>query len=296
MKTVHRRKLTSNFTVLPNELLRDKSLSFRARGILAMMLSHSEDWVASVTFIEDQGIEGREAVRSAMKELEERGYLTRETVKNDRGHFQHVLWIWHDSPNDGNPSFRWPNDGNPSDGFTGIGQPAAKKNHSEEEPKKEEQSNGSGKPPSKHYRITSNWGERYQKFYGEPYSFSTKDAGLLAKFLKGMPALTVEAFFERAAAAWQFRNENQFCRACKGSATIAGLCMGWNDISAEINQTGALAPQTNGERRLDLPPCPDWRIRAAALRGRPFKLSWDAHASADVHLERDILAQIGGES
>ncbi len=98
MKTIHRRTLAENFTTLPNALLQNPALSFRARGMLAMMLSMPEDWQTYQTWIEGQAREGKEAVRSAVKELEAAGLL------KENGRVSGMVWHWSDTPQDGKPA------------------------------------------------------------------------------------------------------------------------------------------------------------------------------------------------
>ena len=66
---------TSDYTVMSNYHMRDKKLSFRAVGLMSWMLSLPENWDYSVAGIVSCHKEGREAVRSALKELEDAGYL-----------------------------------------------------------------------------------------------------------------------------------------------------------------------------------------------------------------------------
>ncbi len=103
VQTIHRGKHVHGFTVLPNTLLQDASLSFRARGLLVMMLSLPADWQTFQTWIEGQGKEGKEAVRTAVKELESAGYLQRFRIK-ERGRIIGCQWHWYDSPQAGNPA------------------------------------------------------------------------------------------------------------------------------------------------------------------------------------------------
>ena len=56
--------------MIDNAVLRNEDLSYCARGILAHLLSKPASWKASIKKIEAGGKEGREAVRSAFKELE----------------------------------------------------------------------------------------------------------------------------------------------------------------------------------------------------------------------------------
>lgn len=104
---IHRSPIKKDFTVLPNAVIRDTSLSFKARGILAMMLSMPEDWVTYQSWIEDQGKEGEEAIRSGLKELEARGYLRREVIRN-KGRAAGMSWHWTDSPEPGKPGSGFP--------------------------------------------------------------------------------------------------------------------------------------------------------------------------------------------
>tara|TARA_R110000868_G_scaffold121118_9_gene321448 strand:+ start:831 stop:1535 length:705 start_codon:yes stop_codon:yes gene_type:complete len=77
----------SNFTILSNEILRDNRLSFRARGILASVLSRPDNWRTSADSLANESIEGRGAILTALKELEVLGYLERTKYQNELGHW-----------------------------------------------------------------------------------------------------------------------------------------------------------------------------------------------------------------
>ena len=69
------------FTVMSNYHLRDKNLSLKAKGLLSQMLSLPEEWdytLAGLSFINREKIG---AVREAIKELENAGYIVR--VRDD---------------------------------------------------------------------------------------------------------------------------------------------------------------------------------------------------------------------
>jgi hypothetical protein len=72
-------------------------LSFKARGILIWLLDKPDDWVTSAERIESQGIEGREAVRSALKELEAFGYLVRIKYRDQLGVWR-TEWTVYENP------------------------------------------------------------------------------------------------------------------------------------------------------------------------------------------------------
>ena len=71
---------TSNYTIMSNHHLRDKSLSLKAKGLMSLMLSLPDDWDYSVAGLVAILSEGETAVRGAIKELVNNGYLVRERV------------------------------------------------------------------------------------------------------------------------------------------------------------------------------------------------------------------------
>jgi hypothetical protein len=86
-----RHSFDDNFTQIPNAWLRDQKLSFKARGLLAYIESHTPEWKISVHWLAANNPEGKEALRSAIAELEMFGYLRREQI-NEGGRFGEVTW------------------------------------------------------------------------------------------------------------------------------------------------------------------------------------------------------------
>lgn len=74
---VHRTKHTTGFTVLPNFCLRDRRLSFAARGLLSSLLSHPESIRQDIKTLAAGNPEGQEAIARAMRELITYGYPNR---------------------------------------------------------------------------------------------------------------------------------------------------------------------------------------------------------------------------
>lgn len=63
------------FTQIPNSVLRDKTLSARAKGLLCFMLSLPADWVLYKSNIHENFTEGKEAIATAWDELVKAGYI-----------------------------------------------------------------------------------------------------------------------------------------------------------------------------------------------------------------------------
>lgn len=87
----------ANFAILPNEALEHPDLSFRARGILAYLLSRPGGWETSAERLSEQGREGRDAVRTALGELEAVGYLRRAKAQDSRGRWVTTVAVY-DTP------------------------------------------------------------------------------------------------------------------------------------------------------------------------------------------------------
>lgn len=97
-ETIIKVKPRTGFTVLPNRTLRDNRLSLKTRAILAIMFSLPEDWDYTAAGLSAICGAGRDAVRSALRELEEYGYLTRVQQHDASGHFSRNEYIVTDEP------------------------------------------------------------------------------------------------------------------------------------------------------------------------------------------------------
>lgn len=90
------------FAMIANEALENSNLTWRARGVLAYLLSRPEGWSTSAERLAGQspkGREGRDAMRAVLKELEAAGYLRREKTQDDRGRWSTSLVVY-DYPQD----------------------------------------------------------------------------------------------------------------------------------------------------------------------------------------------------
>ena len=95
---VFRVERTQNYTVMSNYHLRDKGLSLKAKGLLSLMLSLPEDWDYTLSGLARISLEGKDAIRAAVVELEKAGYVTRSRVRNEKGHLLGTEYIIREQP------------------------------------------------------------------------------------------------------------------------------------------------------------------------------------------------------
>jgi hypothetical protein len=94
MSTVIRVEKSRDFVVMNNRFLRNKEMSLKAKGLLALCLSLPEDWDYSINGLVAITKESVTAVRNAMKELEELGYMKINKLQNKKGHFYYEYVIY----------------------------------------------------------------------------------------------------------------------------------------------------------------------------------------------------------
>lgn len=115
---IQRAELPSDrFTQISNQWLRDKRLSWKGRGLLAWLASHSAGFTISEQAIVAAAPDGRDAARGAVRELESYGYLRRIQTRDEGGKLGPVAYVLLD-PWAGNPQVSTV-DGKPGDGGAG---------------------------------------------------------------------------------------------------------------------------------------------------------------------------------
>ena len=95
---VFRVERTNNYTVMSNYHLRDKTLSLKAKGLLSLMLSLPETWDYTLSGLARISLEGKEAIRAAVVELEKAGYIQRSRTRNEKGYLQGTEYIIREQP------------------------------------------------------------------------------------------------------------------------------------------------------------------------------------------------------
>ena len=116
---VFRVERTSDYTVMSNYHLRDKRLSLKAKGLLSQMLSLPEDWDYTLAGLCYINRESKDAIRTAIHELEQAGYIHRRQTTDSGGKFAGNVYTIYERPQgppSGEPSSEKPSSGNPTTG------------------------------------------------------------------------------------------------------------------------------------------------------------------------------------
>jgi len=84
---VTRVEKNSDFTVISNDLFKERNMSLKAKGLLALMLSLPDNWDYSINGLVGLSTDGKDSVMKALSELERFGYLKRQRKTDEKGHF-----------------------------------------------------------------------------------------------------------------------------------------------------------------------------------------------------------------
>lgn len=93
-----RKEYSKGFTTMNNTIVRDDSLSWKARGIFAYLWSMPDDWNFYETEVAKHATDGRQSLRTGLEELEKNGYLERTRSRDKLGKFGAPVWVLHDEP------------------------------------------------------------------------------------------------------------------------------------------------------------------------------------------------------
>ncbi|MCX5091805.1 hypothetical protein OOK36_23560 [Streptomyces sp. NBC_00365] len=100
---IHRTTPTRAFSVFSNALLRDRSLSWCAVGVLTYLLSLPNGARATIRTLAEQRKEGRARIAAALRELEESRYLRRVVRKDGESGQLFTVYEVFDTPYDNEP-------------------------------------------------------------------------------------------------------------------------------------------------------------------------------------------------
>ena len=93
-----RQKRKERFSIVDNKVIKDERLSFKARGLLIYMLSKPDDWkFYTEELAKRSNKDGISAIKTALNEIEDAGYLTRKQGHKKNGQFTSQDWILTDT-------------------------------------------------------------------------------------------------------------------------------------------------------------------------------------------------------
>ncbi len=96
--SVFRVERTRDYTVMSNHHLKNKKLSLKAKGLMSLILSLPEEWDYTLKGLSYISLEKIDAVRSAIIELEQAGYIIRRRIRDGGGKLRGTEYIIHEEP------------------------------------------------------------------------------------------------------------------------------------------------------------------------------------------------------
>ena len=100
---VFRIERNRDYTVMSNHHLRDTELSLKSKGLLSMMLSLPEEWNYTTRGLAAICKEGADCIGSALRELEQAGYIVRSRIRDSKGKIVDVEYIIYETPHKPRP-------------------------------------------------------------------------------------------------------------------------------------------------------------------------------------------------
>ena len=95
---VFRIEKTRDYTVMSNHHLKNKNLSLKAKGLMSLLLSLPDNWVHTMAGLAQISVEGVDAIRQALNELEKEGYVIRHRIRNNRGRLAEMEYVVYENP------------------------------------------------------------------------------------------------------------------------------------------------------------------------------------------------------
>lgn len=98
----------NHYVNIDQQLIRDESLSWKARGIFMYLWSQTDEWDFYAKEVAKHATDGLDALNSGLEELEQRGYLSRKRKRDKEGRLKGTDWILHEKPKKVSPKSKTP--------------------------------------------------------------------------------------------------------------------------------------------------------------------------------------------
>jgi len=106
---------SADYSTIANYHLRDSRLTLSAKGLMSsMLIAETDGRSLTVEELAERGPEGRDAIRSALRKLEEAGYIRRRQSHDSDGRFGSIVMDVYEAPFTCFPSTVSPSTENPS--------------------------------------------------------------------------------------------------------------------------------------------------------------------------------------
>ena len=100
-----RHRHSTEFTVIPNSIFKDKNLNLKDIGLLCFLIHLPDDWEFTVNgLVAVLPNDGKDSITKSLKRIEDAGYIRREQERLGDGTMSRAVWIVSDTPLTENPS------------------------------------------------------------------------------------------------------------------------------------------------------------------------------------------------
>lgn len=96
---VLKNKTQKNFTIISNNVLRDKKLSMKDRGVLCTICSLPDEWKFSISGLSAIVPDGVDAIRKSIFNLESLGYVVRKKTRGKDGKYVSEIEVFTEKRN-----------------------------------------------------------------------------------------------------------------------------------------------------------------------------------------------------
>jgi hypothetical protein len=114
MSKIVLKKKKNPFVIMSKTALNDKCLSWKAKGIIAYLLSLPEDWKVYIEDLKNRSKNSRDSTRSGVNELIKAGYIHRKPLKRTNGQFAGYEYYIYEEPTSHQPKTENPTSVNPT--------------------------------------------------------------------------------------------------------------------------------------------------------------------------------------
>ena len=95
---IKRIQKSKNFSIISNEILKNKKLSLKAKGLMSLILSLPDNWDLTVNGLVEIIKESKNTIYTILKELNRFGYVERERITDSSGRVVKWELIIYESP------------------------------------------------------------------------------------------------------------------------------------------------------------------------------------------------------